>query len=295
MILILRFVLGAAVSLSMMFIGWVAGSFYPAPPTITGPVAERAPILAAQLGIDRIDVDSLRAMLSQERFAVLRREASAMAARAGDAIIVERIDDADAIERSDATDVALIQPEPVTPRSASTFFEDQLRLCPRMTVSNAPRTDASGRVENFRKFVNVNGVTLAVNPTNGACLSSAFGPRGGRTHRGVDYHSAEGGPIAAAADGVVIERKYRDDYGNMLLIDHGNGVYTRYAHLSSFAAGVVEGAQVTAGQQIGLMGNTAAYQIPIHLHYELLLGDYANPRASFGLEAQSPFAFPAAG
>ncbi len=93
---------------------------------------------------------------------------------------------------------------------------------------------------------------------------------------------------------MVIERVYRDDFGNMLLIDHGGGVYTRYAHLASFGQGVVAGARVTAGQQIGLMGNTAAYPLPIHLHYEVLLGDYNNSRRSFGLETRDPFSFPAA-
>ena len=76
----------------------------------------------------------------------------------------------------------------------------------------------------------------------------------------------------------------------MLLIAHGEGVFTRYAHLSSFAPGVVAGARVASGQQIGLMGNTASYAIPIHLHYEILTGDYDTPSASFGLTPVSPFA-----
>ena len=110
-------------------------------------------------------------------------------------------------------------------------------------------------------------------------------------HKGVDYYSPSGGAIAAGGDGIIVERVYRDDYANMVLISHGNGVYTRYAHLSSFADGVVEGARVRAGQQLGLMGNTASYQIPIHLHYELLIGDYANPKKSFGLTPHSPFEY----
>jgi murein DD-endopeptidase MepM/ murein hydrolase activator NlpD len=160
-----------------------------------------------------------------------------------------------------------------------------------MTISNAPAADASGNVRGFTKIVNVQGVALAVDPTKGACLSSGFGPRGSGAHEGLDFHSADGGPIMAAADGLVIEKKYRDDYGNMLLIDHGKGVYTRYAHLSSFTAGVDMGSKVKAGQIIGMMGNTASYRIPVHLHYELLLGDYNNPKASFGLTPESPFKF----
>jgi murein DD-endopeptidase MepM/ murein hydrolase activator NlpD len=160
-----------------------------------------------------------------------------------------------------------------------------------MTISNAPAADAQRRVLHYSPTVNVDGVTLGLDPTHGACLSSGFGARGSGLHKGIDYYSASGGPIEAAADGVIIERVYRDDYGNMLLIDHGHGVYTRYAHLSSFADGVVEGAHVRAGQRLGLMGNTASYQIPVHLHYELLLGDYANPKKSFGLTPHSPFEY----
>ena len=172
-----------------------------------------------------------------------------------------------------------------------TVAEPSLYLCPRMRVANAPAADAERRVLNFAPIVEVNGLALATNPTTGACLSSAFGRRGSGMHRGLDYYSATGGPISAGADGVVLERVYRNDYGNMLLIDHGNGVYTRYAHLASFADGVEIGAHVSAGQKIGMMGNTAAYRVPVHLHYEVLLGDYDNPRGSFGLEARSPFAF----
>jgi murein DD-endopeptidase MepM/ murein hydrolase activator NlpD len=157
-------------------------------------------------------------------------------------------------------------------------------------VSNAPTSDAQRNVLNYESVIEVEGVGLAANPTRGACLSSAFGPRGRGRHNGVDYHARDGGPILAAADGIVREAVYRNDYGNMLLIDHGAGVFTRYAHLSSFANGVVVGAQVVAGQQIGLMGNTAAYPIPIHLHYEILTGNYDTPAASFGLTPRSPFA-----
>jgi murein DD-endopeptidase MepM/ murein hydrolase activator NlpD len=283
------FIRGLMLGLLLIGAGWVVGSIYPAPATVTEPIARNMPSLASRLGLDDVSLESLRGMLSDEELIRLRHDASQLAARAGEAIVVERDP-----ERLAAQIAAL--PEEMTPVAApaptsagAPRFEATLSTCPGMRVSNAPRTDAQRQVLAYTSVVDVQGVAIATNPTRNACLSSAFGPRGSGQHNGVDYYSANGGPILAAADGVVIEAKYRDDYGNMLLIDHGNGVYTRYAHLSSFAEGVVAGERVIAGQQIGLMGNTASYAIPIHLHYEVLTGDYNNPRASFGLTPRSPF------
>jgi murein DD-endopeptidase MepM/ murein hydrolase activator NlpD len=149
-------------------------------------------------------------------------------------------------------------------------------------------------VSAFAPVVVVNGVRVAVGPVRGACLSSGYGPRNSRLHKGVDYHSDVGGPVLAGGDGVVVEMVYRNDYGNMLLIDHGDGVYTRYAHLASFAPRLTLGVAVAAGEQIGLMGNTGAYAIPVHLHYEVLTGDYGTPKKSFGLTSVDPFAMPSA-
>ncbi|GAM98405.1 peptidase M23B [alpha proteobacterium U9-1i] len=282
------FVRGIVWGAVLIAAGWVGGSIYPAPSTITAPIAARAPNLAARLGVSNVTFERLSAMMSEEQALRFRHDAAAIAARAGEAIIVESDDKAELAE----TLAALPDAEQNTPRLVSSAsFEEALYVCPGMTVSNAPAADAARRVRTYASIVDVQGVRVAVNPTQGACLSSAFGPRGRGNHKGLDFHAAAGGPILAAAAGTVLERRYRDDYGNMLLIDHGGGVYTRYAHLSSFADGVVEGATVTAGQRLGLMGNTASYQIPIHLHYEVLLGDYNNPRGSFGLTPHSPFEF----
>ena len=135
---------------------------------------------------------------------------------------------------------------------------------------------------------------MASDPAPGACLSSGFGQRGGELHKGIDYHNENGGPILAAGDGAIVEIKYRDDYGNMIIIDHGHGVFTRYAHLASFSAGLSQGVSVKRGEAIGLMGNTAGYAVPIHLHYEVLEGDYNTPKASFGLTPKDVLGFPAA-
>ena len=275
--------------------GWLVGSLYPAPAAVVAPLKQRSDAALARLDLSPARIAELRAALSPEEFRKLGGDAAQLAAASGQAVVIERDElsnrRTDSLEPEPISAVIAPPATPSAPATSASGFEDLLALCPRMTISNAPPADATGNVRDYAKIVSVQGVQVAINPTRGACLSSSFGARGGRMHEGTDYYSADGGPILAAADGVVIEKKYRDDYGNMLLIDHGRGVYTRYAHLSSFASGVDVGAQVRAGQQIGLMGNTAAYRIPVHLHYEVLLGDYNNPKASFGLTPHSPFEY----
>jgi murein DD-endopeptidase MepM/ murein hydrolase activator NlpD len=163
-----------------------------------------------------------------------------------------------------------------------------------MTVSNSPAADASRKVIAYTPQVRLNGVALILNPAPGACLSSGFGMRSGRMHSGVDYHAAMGTPIIAAADGIILEAVFRNDFGNMLIVDHGHGVYTRYCHMKAFADDMAPGARVKAGEVIGYMGNTANPPVAVHLHYEMLTGTYDTPKKSFGLTAVDPFAQPPA-
>ncbi len=195
---------------------------------------------------------------------------------------------------------AAVTPSPAPPSSApmpdlaaNVGFPGSLPLCPRMQVSNAP-ANQGGLVRDFKAVVLVNEVLVATFPTPGACLSSGYGPRNDRLHKGLDFHADTGVTVLSAGDGQIVELKYRDDYGNMIVIDHGGGVVTRYAHLASFGRGLSPGVTVRAGEPIGLMGNSASYRIPIHLHYELLLGDLDNPKGSFGLLPANPLEFPPA-
>lgn len=87
-----------------------------------------------------------------------------------------------------------------------------------------------------------------------------------RFHAGLDFSGNTGDPIQAAASGTVIQVKYREGYGNTVMIDHGDGWTTLYAHLSSFAVGL--GAQVALGQTIGAIGSTGWSTGP-HLHFEI--------------------------
>ncbi|MFN8015379.1 MAG: peptidoglycan DD-metalloendopeptidase family protein [Acidimicrobiia bacterium] len=87
-----------------------------------------------------------------------------------------------------------------------------------------------------------------------------------RLHAGVDFGASYGAPIVAAKDGKVIYASQMSGYGNVIIIDHGGGISTLYAHQSSFAVG--NGQQVKQGQVIGYVGATGQVTGP-HLHFEV--------------------------
>jgi murein DD-endopeptidase MepM/ murein hydrolase activator NlpD len=99
-----------------------------------------------------------------------------------------------------------------------------------------------------------------------APLGDRYGPRGATFHAGQDFPAPTGTPVTAAASGRVAFAGYDDGWGLTVVLDHGNAVRTRYAHLS--AALVAPGASVTAGAQIGRVGATGHATGP-HLHFEV--------------------------
>lgn len=117
-------------------------------------------------------------------------------------------------------------------------------------------------------------------PVNGVLLSS-FGGRSdpfsgeGAFHTGVDLEAAVGTPVHVTADGVVTSAGWSSSYGKLVVIDHGNGIETYYAHLSQVL--VVPGEEVDRGQVIALSGQTGRATGP-HMHYEVRLhGTPVNP------------------
>lgn len=113
-------------------------------------------------------------------------------------------------------------------------------------------------------------------------ISSGFGYRadpftgGGAFHPGLDFRGPKGAPIYAAAPGRVSFVGVRPGYGNCVEIDHGNGLVTRYAHMSGFRTRV--GKRVNPGEVIGLIGSTGRSTGP-HLHFEVRINDRpVNPR-----------------
>lgn len=119
-------------------------------------------------------------------------------------------------------------------------------------------------------------------PAAGKHITSSFGYRtdpiagGSAFHAGLDFKGPTGAPIYSAAKGRVVFAGRRPGYGNCVDIDHGNGLRTRYAHMSAFRAKV--GQSVRAGQPIGAVGSTGRSTGP-HLHFEVRLhGRPVNPR-----------------
>ena len=115
--------------------------------------------------------------------------------------------------------------------------------------------------------------TPSIWPTQG-WLTASFGVRsdpftGERGfHQGIDISTAEGQPVFATADGIVESASSSGDYGNLVVLQHGFGLSTRYGHLSRLA--VADGMSVKRGDVIGFVGATGRATGP-HLHYEILV------------------------
>jgi murein DD-endopeptidase MepM/ murein hydrolase activator NlpD len=108
-------------------------------------------------------------------------------------------------------------------------------------------------------------------------VTAEFGvPRGRSRHQGIDLAAPPGTPVWATADGVVREAGKDGDYGRTVVIDHGGGWWTRYAHLKKIDTEV--GKHVKRGDLIGLVGKSGNAS-GAHLHYEVIKnGVPVNPR-----------------
>lgn len=108
-------------------------------------------------------------------------------------------------------------------------------------------------------------------PVNGPVVSG-FGMRWGRLHEGIDIAAGMGTPIWAAADGTVIHAGWLGGYGNLVVLDHGDGLATAYAHASAILVGV--GQHVSQGETVSLVGSTGNSSGP-HLHFEVRINGSA--------------------
>jgi len=127
----------------------------------------------------------------------------------------------------------------------------------------------------------VSGILTA--PMDFVRITSKFGRRFHpvhgvvRPHNGVDYGARAGTPFWAVADGVVLEARFSSSAGNMVRVQHKNGVMTEYFHAKGFAKGIHRGARVKQKQILGYVGSTGHSTAP-HLHFGMKInGRYTNP------------------
>jgi murein DD-endopeptidase MepM/ murein hydrolase activator NlpD len=128
---------------------------------------------------------------------------------------------------------------------------------------------APGKIAFPAKGILTSGFGMRVSPITGV----------NRIHSGIDIGASSGAPVIAAASGEVLEASYMGGYGYAVLIYHGGGLATFYAHLSGFAVGA--GQKVKQGQIIGYVGSTG-YTTGPHLHFEVRInGAPVNPYKYF--------------
>jgi murein DD-endopeptidase MepM/ murein hydrolase activator NlpD len=132
--------------------------------------------------------------------------------------------------------------------------------------------------ERINSMPEINGIKLAYAPISGT-ISSRYGASSSirsSAHTGLDIASSSGTPIKVVASGTVTFASYQGSYGNLVKVDHGNGVETWYAHTSKMYVSV--GQEVEAGEVIAAVGSTGNSTGP-HLHLEIRIdGNTVNPQ-----------------
>jgi len=192
----------------------------------------------------------------------------------------------------DATEIA--DAAPVSATAESTFTNVVMTIYEEEALqpSEMVRLDASvGKTDIVYAVVNqkIDAAQEQQNaipsgwPVESRIVSTEFNPTGdrsisdGRKHKGMDISTrSQIIPIYATANGTVVTANYHHSYGYQVIIDHGNGFTTLYAHCNELM--VNAGDEVKKGDTIATTGNTG-WSTGIHLHYEIMLnGVYQNPR-----------------
>ncbi|MBI5658466.1 MAG: M23 family metallopeptidase [Nitrosomonadales bacterium] len=162
---------------------------------------------------------------------------------------------------------------PYMPDQQDTSLESMNRQLSDLSVLLNDRNDKLLALETMLKQVRLDKKMIsAVSPISEGWNSSNFGwrldPFTGKNamHEGVDFVVPEGTPIVAAASGIVVYAGYHEQYGNMLEVDHGHDIVTRYAHASRLLAKV--GQIVRRGQEIAKVGSTGR-STGNHMHFEV--------------------------
>lgn len=133
-------------------------------------------------------------------------------------------------------------------------------------------------IDTTEEISKINGIKIATLPVSGT-ITSRYGAASSirsSTHTGLDIATSIGTPIKVVSDGIVTFASYSGSYGNLVKVDHGNGIETWYGHTSKMY--VKQGEKVKAGDVIAAVGNTGNSTGP-HLHLEVRInGQHVNPQ-----------------
>ena len=237
-------------------------------------IEQRQQILAAMLAGEDIDPSKLPETTA---LTTLPIEIAGPLARAEDAQVEQTGAAARELEQRYKKTAALLQKLGLSPQ--------RLAVGGPFEAANTSDPTFKALFTSWKKLDQLQDSAIAVpsdKPVKTAAFTSGYGVRsdpfkgGAAMHAGIDLSGPVGTPIYATADGIVSESGYnRGGYGNLIKIDHGRGIETRYGHLSSI--GVRAGQRITRGQLIGRMGSTGR-STGSHLHYEVRIdGRAVNP------------------
>ncbi len=198
------------------------------------------------------------------------------AARAEAARVEAAVASATAEQRGIVTRLVASRDALVAARSAKTATLASIRSDRDSTLAeiDALEQQSAALAERIREAQQRASAPAVVAPSGSGVLgwpvsgpvTSGFGSRWGRIHEGVDIAVGEGTPVHAAAAGTVIYAGWMGGYGNLVVVDHGNGLSTAYAHNSSLSVSV--GQSVAAGELVSYSGNTGNSTGP-HVHFEV--------------------------
>ena len=206
---------------------------------------------------ERTGIDSARGSLAAQQQVVAARREALVATRQRQADLRAEVATEEAQERAVLEDV----------RTRVKSFEDQIAALRK----ESDAISAMLRTRQVKQPAAGAAKGLLAAPVPGA-ITSTFGPRRHpifgttRMHTGIDFSGTTGTPVRSAADGIVVVAGDRGGYGTTVVVDHGNGLATLYAHQSRVA--VAPGAAVARGAVIGYVGSSG-YSTAPHLHFEV--------------------------